>query len=114
MSLLEIKNVSQHKEKLILDNINYQINPGDFVVILGVNGSGKSSLLKLLDRRETTTCGKIVLNKKSLHEFSSDEFSKTVRTLTQNCNESLFPSMTIFENYLLVRKNKHKNERNFF
>jgi putative ABC transport system ATP-binding protein len=114
MSLLDIHQVTYQKDKTILENINYQIHPGDFVIILGVNGSGKSSLLKLLDRRALPTHGEIYLNKKPLPQFSGIEFTKKVRTLTQNCNESLFPSLTIFENYLLVKNHKVKNERVFF
>jgi len=33
----------------VLSNINYQINDGDMIVILGSNGSGKSSLLKIIN-----------------------------------------------------------------
>lgn len=109
-------------EKLILSNIHYQVNKGDFIIILGSNGSGKSSLLKCLDRRYTPTAGKIVLQHKSLARYSTKELSKKVITLTQNCHDSLFTSLTVLENYLLVKQREHpslfslrqKQERAFF
>lgn len=123
--LLDIKNISltfPGLEKPILSDINYQVNAGDFVILLGSNGSGKSSLLKLLDRRYQPSSGTIFLDKKSLADYPSKEFSNRVITLTQNCHDSLFTSLTILENYLLVKQRheaklfslRHKQEREFF
>jgi putative ABC transport system ATP-binding protein len=107
MSFLHIKQVSfapSTHERPILSNISYQVNQGDFIVILGSNGSGKSSLLKCLDRRYQTTAGQIYLKNRPFQSFSTKEFSEQVITLTQNCQESLFPTLTLFENYLLAKE----------
>lgn len=111
-SLLSIKDVSLHLasiDKPILRDINYQIFDKDFIIILGSNGSGKSSLLKCLDRRYQPTSGNIFLEEKLLSKFSVKQFSQKVITLTQNPHESLFCSLTIFENYLLVRQCRDRN-----
>lgn len=111
-SLLDFKNVSltiPGIEKPILSDINYQVMAGDFIVILGSNGSGKSSLLKLVDGRYHASAGKITLNDKSLCEYSKKEFTHCVKTLTQNYHESLFTTLTLLENYLLVKQNYEPN-----
>jgi putative ABC transport system ATP-binding protein len=124
-ALLDISHVSLKipgVEKPILSNINYHVHESDFVIILGSNGSGKSSLLKLLDRRYEATSGHVFLSRKSVHEYSAREFSQAVVTLTQNSHESLFGSLTILENYLLMKQRhepqifsvSHKQERKFF
>jgi cell division transport system ATP-binding protein len=47
--IIELKQISVYQKKtLILDNVNLQIRPGEFVYLLGPTGAGKSSLLKLL------------------------------------------------------------------
>ena len=47
MSLLQCKDVSMGYEgKTMLQNINFQVNEGDYLCIVGENGSGKSTLLK--------------------------------------------------------------------
>jgi len=109
--MITLKNISfkvPENDNIILSNIDYHIKPHDFVIVLGSNGSGKSSLLKLLDRRYQLTSGEIAVDKKSIARYSNNEFSKTIVTLTQNCHESLFTSLTLFENYLLT-KQKHEN-----
>lgn len=117
--ILDIQNVSlaiATVDKPILSEINYQIYQSDFVIILGSNGSGKSSLLKLIDRRYQATTGQILLEEKLLSSYSENKFCKRVKTLTQNLHDSLFASLTVFENYLLI-KNKigsQKKEREFF
>lgn len=109
--MVSINNVSLYipmVNNAILKNINYQIHPRDFIVILGSNGSGKSSLLKLLDKRYQATDGNIFFLKKNFNKIGNKNFYNDVVTLTQNCHESLFSSLTVFENYLLFKQKKHK------
>ncbi|MFA6409421.1 MAG: ATP-binding cassette domain-containing protein [Gammaproteobacteria bacterium] len=103
--LLEIKNLSytpQGLSRSVLNNINYKIYPGDFVILLGSNGSGKSSLLKTIDRRTEATTGDILLSNKKISHYSQKEFASQVITLTQNTVDSLFPSLTVLENCFLA------------
>lgn len=120
-SLFKIQDTSFYvpsSEKPILNKINYEIFADDFVIILGSNGSGKSTLLKLIDKRLQTTQGKLFLQEKDINNYTAKEYSQKVKTLSQNCNDSLYPSLTLFENYLLankkvnfgLRKNKQARE----
>lgn len=50
-SIIEITNLSfRYGKRLIMENVNFQINPGEFVSIKGESGTGKSTLLYLLAR----------------------------------------------------------------
>ena len=55
MSYIEFKNVSKiyqmgEVEIRALDNMSFQINKGEFVVILGASGAGKTTVLNILSR----------------------------------------------------------------
>lgn len=114
MSLLRLENISlKFAETTALSNINYEIQNGDFIILLGSNGSGKSTLLKLLYRMYQPASGNISFLGISLHTHRAKSFSRQVAVLTQNCNETLFPSMTVYENYLIARDSQPTN-RDYF
>lgn len=109
MTILNLKNVTLNfpgAERPALKQINYIVNRGDFVIVLGSNGSGKSTLLKLLYRSHLPNDGKIEFLGKAIAEHGMGHFSEKVGVLTQSCADSLFTSLTIYENYLLVKKQK--------
>ena len=88
-------------DRAILQNIHYTINPGDFVVVLGGNGSGKSSLIKAINRTYPISSGKILFQQKPIANYSQADFAKQVITLTQDTSHSLFNDLTVLENCLL-------------
>lgn len=107
MTLVKFEHVNLHYpalERPILKDINYTVQKGDCVVVLGANGSGKSSLLKLLDGRYKMTSGKILLHDKDIHTLSTRARAHYIHTLTQNAQDNLFLNLTIFENYQLMLK----------
>lgn len=107
MPLLQFEQVNLHYpalERPILQGINYTVQTGDCVVVLGANGSGKSSLLKLLDGRYKASSGKIFLKDKNMASLSTRARAHHIHTLTQSAQDNLFLSLTIFENYQLIKK----------
>lgn len=120
--ILELKKVcfsTPSREQSIIDNVSFSINPGDFIILLGSNGSGKSSLINLINRTYTLNSGRILLFNKKLNDYSSLQLAKMVVTLTQNTAENLFMDMSIAENARLSHmrgKNlfELENKKNFF
>lgn len=88
----------------VLHNISYTINAGDCTILLGSNGSGKSSLLKVIDRRYQATEGKVIIAGKENHNYAHRAFCQRVVTLTQNCLDSLFAPLTAIENCVLAQQ----------
>lgn len=61
--LIEVKNVTAgYDDTIILRNINLEIKPNDFLGIIGPNGGGKTTLLKLLLGQITPFSGKVINN----------------------------------------------------
>ena len=63
MACIEFKNVyKSFGEKTILDNINLKLDGGKIIGLLGRNGTGKSTLIKLINDLLTPTSGEVLIN----------------------------------------------------
>ena len=119
MSILSIENLtkvygSKEIEVKALNNINFKINKGEFVVIVGKSGSGKSTLLHLMAGLETPTEGKIVIDGVDIASLSEKERSlmrrKKIGLIFQAYN--LIPILNVEENIKLATMNsKNKDEK---
>ena len=119
MAILSIENLtkvygSKEIEVKALNNINFKINKGEFVVIVGKSGSGKSTLLHLLAGLETPTEGKIVIDGVDIASLSEKERSlmrrKKIGLIFQAYN--LIPILNVEENIKLATMNsKNKDEK---
>lgn len=103
--MITFKNISfQLQEKIILSHLELTIPRSQTVILLGKNGSGKSSLLKLLDRRYPLQQGTLTIDGKPLQHYSAKQLARTMATLTQQPLDSLFSHLTVKENCLLAAR----------
>ncbi|CAK7010079.1 macrolide ABC transporter ATP-binding protein [Tissierella sp. P1] len=56
-----------------LSGANFSIDKGEFVVIAGASGAGKSTILNILGGMDTATSGKVVVDKREISSFSNKE-----------------------------------------
>ncbi|WP_437921305.1 heme ABC transporter ATP-binding protein [Sphingobacterium sp. LRF_L2] len=71
------------KKHHILKGINFSIRPGELVAVLGANGAGKSSLIKLLNAENNPTEGKITFSGADLQSYSPVTLAKLRATMAQ-------------------------------
>jgi zinc transport system ATP-binding protein len=95
--MITIKNVTfKYKNEIILDNINLEIEKNDYIAIIGPNGGGKTTLIKLILGLLKPTSGEIILN------------TKKIGYVPQYTNFSLDIPITIFDVVLQGRLSKYK------
>ncbi|MES2204267.1 MAG: ATP-binding cassette domain-containing protein [Pseudomonadota bacterium] len=112
--MLKLNNISLNLgQQQILFDINLDVNKNEIIIMLGSNGSGKSSLLKLIDRRYSMQKGSLTIDGISIEKYSQKNLAKTIITLTQNPLDSLFPKLTVKENCLLACYRAEKNPAAF-
>lgn len=100
---IEFCNVSFHKEDNheILHDISFTVNPGKTIGIMGATGSGKTSVIQLLQRLYDATDGKILLDDTDIKDLSLAQLRSNISIVMQDV--FLF-SDTINENVKLGKK----------
>jgi ATP-binding cassette subfamily B protein len=99
--LIEIKNLSfkyNEKGSNIINNINMKIRPNEKIAIVGHNGAGKSTFIKLLLHLYEASEGEIYYNGKNIKEYDVHEYRKIFGTIFQN---SEVYAGTVAENVLM-------------
>lgn len=92
--VFEFHNVSfsyPETKPLILKNFNMKIKSGEHLAVVGMNGSGKSTMIKLLCRLYDPTEGKITLNGIDIREFDYAEYLKFFAIVFQDFKLLAFP-----------------------
>ncbi|WP_448902397.1 ABC transporter ATP-binding protein [Eubacterium sp.] len=105
-------------DKIILNNVNIEVNDGEMVAIIGKSGAGKSTLLHILGCLDEMTTGKYLLDNKEINKMSKSKKAelrnKTFGYVMQDFG--LINEDTVFENialplYLSSEKKKNINSK---
>lgn len=110
MAYLEVKNITKNFGNLsVLKSIDFAVEKGEVVAIIGSSGSGKTTLLRCLNFLETPDCGQVYINGELLYDacdaskISEDGFRKLrlhFGLVFQSFN--LFPQYNVLQNVLLA------------
>lgn len=85
--------------RTILQDINLEIKPGEFVSIVGSSGAGKTTLIKLILGMEHPSEGAVFIDNATLHSFNREQLQQHRRTIgTVFQDYKLLPNKTVFEN----------------
>ena len=102
---------------VVLRDIDFTVNSGDVISIIGASGSGKSTLLRCINLLETPTNGEILYHGKNVagHGVNAPEYRTHVGMVFQSFN--LFNNMTVLENCMVgqikvLKKSKEEAKEN--
>lgn len=119
MALLEIRNVSKiyhlgGEEIRALDDVTLDIDPGEFISIIGPSGSGKSTLLNILGTLDTPTAGEVRFMGENLATISESQRSRLRATSIGFVFQEhhLLPQCTAIENVLIPTLAKGAGKHN--
>ena len=86
-----------------LDGINFTVEKGEFVAIVGTSGSGKSTLLNMIGGLDRPTSGIVKIQGKNLLELNDEQLTifrrRKIGFIFQNYN--LLPMLNVYENIVL-------------
>ena len=86
LKILELKNVSYSysKQSRLIDDISFSVGEGEFIGLLGANGSGKSTILKLGSGILRQQSGEVLLWSKRLETYHNRDRAKLISYLPQS------------------------------
>ena len=106
---LEFRNVSfSYKEEQTIRNLSFVIRKGQKIALVGHNGAGKTTIIKLLLRLYDPTSGVILYNGKDIREYNLKAYRELFATTFQDFQ--MF-GMTIKENVLMGRHYDNEEEQ---
>lgn len=106
--MIELKDVHKSFGKLkVLKGINFTVEEGEVVAVIGSSGSGKSTMLRCINQLETIDSGEILIDGESMHGKN-----KKIRHIRQKLGMvfqqfNLFPHLTVHDNISLAPKLNH-------
>lgn len=101
--MLEFRNVSKRFGRVVaLEDVSFTINDGEFALLIGPSGAGKTSILRLLIREFTPTEGEIIFDEILVHKLKKREIPylrQQIGSIFQDFK--LLPTLTVAENIQL-------------
>lgn len=117
MKLIEIEKHYHMGSNVVkaLDKVNFFVEKGEFIAVVGQSGSGKSTLMNIIGCLDTPTSGEYILDDCDVRLISDNKISeirnRKIGFVFQGFN--LIPNLTAFENVelTLIYRKMHKKER---
>ncbi len=110
--LSKIYNQNQLNEVRAIDDISFEVDKGEFIVILGASGAGKTTLLNLLGGMDTPTSGVYKIENIEVNKLKDSELTKfrknDIGFVFQFYN--LMPNLTALENISIAEAISEKKE----
>ena len=114
MNLLSAENIKKsYSEKQLLNNINLGINEGDKIGLIGINGTGKSTFLKILAGVEQPDEGRVIIgNSVRIEYLSQNPYFDLEATVLEQVFKGNSPIMKLIREYEEAMQNPEESSDN--
>ena len=96
-TMIELQNISKYYDQVsAVDSIDLKINKGEFCVLVGTSGCGKSTTLRMINRLIPHSAGKILIEDQEINSFNEQTLRRRIGYAIQNTG--LFPHWSVEKN----------------
>ena len=110
--MIEIKHIKKEYTDITpLKDINAIINKGDVISLIGPSGTGKSTLLRCINRLDDATSGEIIFNGNNIYDpkYSIHDLRKRIGMIFQSFN--LFNNLSVIDNIMVAPVSLYKKDK---
>lgn len=102
--MIELKNVSKTYDNVtqVVDHLDINIYKGEFIVLIGESGCGKTTTMKMINRLIDATQGQILVDGQDIKKMNPIDVRRRIGYVIQRVG--LFPHMTVGENIEIIPK----------
>ncbi len=101
---------ASYGDSQVLYNVNFHIETGELVTIIGSNGAGKSTILKILCGWLKPTSGEVLFDEQIINNLPPYEFARRGIAISPE-GRRVFPKMTVLENLEMGAYTRNKSEK---
>ena len=87
-------------DKVVVNNLNLDVQQGELFVLVGNSGSGKTTSVKMINRLEDPNSGLVLINERPTTEYNVQKLRWQIGYVLQQI--ALFPNMTVAQNITLI------------
>ncbi len=115
MKVIEFKNIKKaYGDNVVIENLNLEIEKGEFITIIGSSGGGKTTAMKMVNGLIEPTSGEIFVEGQNIKNLDQNELRRNIGYAIQG--SVLFPHMTVEQNIayvpgLLNKRDKERTKR---
>jgi osmoprotectant transport system ATP-binding protein len=107
--MISIQNIEKSFDKQqVLKKINLEIHQGELMVLLGASGSGKTTMLRMINGLEKPDSGSIEISNKEIDQHNLFDLRKEIGYVIQKVG--LFPHYSVFDNVATILRLKAEKE----
>ncbi|WP_317636601.1 ABC transporter ATP-binding protein [Xylocopilactobacillus apicola] len=103
--MIEFQNVNKiYDDTTVVKDLNLKIKQGEFFVLVGTSGSGKTTTLKMINHLIAPTSGEVIVNNQNLQQTNIRKLRLDIGYVLQE--SALFPNLTVEQNIALIPEMK--------
>ena len=101
-NLCKVFNENTTNENKVFQGLNFKVNKGDFITLIGSNGAGKSTLLNIIAGTLKEDRGSITIDDKNIEKLPEYKRSKYIGRVFQDTSKGIALNLSIIENLSLA------------
>ncbi|MFH1564143.1 MAG: ABC transporter ATP-binding protein [Nitrospirota bacterium] len=107
--MLKVQNIkAAYQDRVVIENVSFEVKEGEFLGIIGPNGAGKTTLIKVMTGVKRSASGEVLLDEKPISSLSRRQIAQIMAVVPQGI---FIPPLFTVEDVVLMGRYAHQRNR---